>query len=127
MLKDQLERFAGARFRKVLHAWLKAPLYSGGHGEPLEGLEQGTGRNQSGLGQWEANGMGCDWRLLQWSGEEAWTSVLAQSNGQELVYVAGSQGGGGAEMGRGLVIQGPNVGFASRLFCACLAMPGSWV
>lgn len=59
--------------------------------------------------------------------ERSLDKCAGPGNGQGCVYVAGSRGGGWGKWGGGLVIQGPNVGFASRLFCACLAMPGSWV
>lgn len=69
--KIQLERFAGARFRKVLHAWLRAPPLFWGPWRATGVFRARHWHNQSGLDQRGArNGMGCDWRLLQRSGEK---------------------------------------------------------
>ena len=124
--KIQLERFAGARFRKVLHAWLKASPLFWGPWRATGGFRARHWHNQPGLDQWGArNGGdvigGCCSGL-----ERSLDKCAGPGNGQGCACVWLVVGMWGNWAG-GLVIQGPNVGFASCPFCACLAMPGSWV
>lgn len=68
--KIQLEKICWGQVQ-VLHAWLKAPLLFWRSWRATGGFRARHWHNQSGLGQWGArNGMGYDWRLLQWSGEK---------------------------------------------------------